>query len=264
MNNLFLRLISGVVYVALVLASVHFGNPWFTALIAFFCLMSLLEVIDLTIKDKARNTNLTALVYAGLIVYLNLFENVDHLGYQYIIALGIQWLTVFLMGGRLKAQKQPSLLLTTLYIWLPLISLSLWFTQNPEFAAEWMIFFFVTIWAYDSLAYVVGMLLGKRRIFPKTSPKKTWEGTIGGLALSALVMWFVNAYFLHLNAPVVLFAVLIALFGIWGDYFESFLKRSLGVKDSGKLIPGHGGILDRLDSILFAAIPFVVLLFLYD
>ena len=115
------------------------------------------------------------------------------------------------------------------------------------------------IWASDSFAYLVGSMIGKRKLYEKISPGKTWEGTIGGgvltLASSYIVAgWFPEIQFVHW----LVISILVVVFGTIGDLFESLLKRRAGIKDSGKIMPGHGGILDRFDSLIFVT-PFVYL-----
>ncbi len=115
------------------------------------------------------------------------------------------------------------------------------------------------IWAADTGAYVAGRRWGQRKLFPRHSPGKTWEGWLGGTLLALATGWALARW---APAPLSLgqwlgAAVLVAVFGVWGDLAESMLKRSLGVKDSGTLLPGHGGVLDRFDSLLLAT-PFVV------
>ena len=109
---------------------------------------------------------------------------------------------------------------------------------------------FVCIWVNDTGAYLAGSTLGKHKLFPSVSPKKSWEGFIGGLIASTvaagLLLGWEQAYY----------GVLISIIATWGDLFESMIKRSVGVKDSGNIIPGHGGILDRIDSLLFV-LPFM-------
>lgn len=113
---------------------------------------------------------------------------------------------------------------------------------------------FIFIWLNDTGAYLIGSLIGKRKLFERISPKKSWEGFFGGLAValgaSQALAWYapeVSWYnWLGLSATVV-------LFGTWGDLIESLLKRTLGVKDSGNILPGHGGMLDRFDSLMLAA-----------
>ena len=124
----------------------------------------------------------------------------------------------------------------------------------------WLIFGFLVTWANDSVAYFVGTNLGRHKLWPRLSPKKTWEGTVGGwigaAATGGLLIWFTP---LGDDVPV-LFGVVVGLFcgvlGLFGDLSISMLKRQAGVKDSGVFFPGHGGMLDRLDSLLFV-LPFV-------
>ena len=110
-----------------------------------------------------------------------------------------------------------------------------------------------SIWINDTMAYIVGSLIGKTP-FSKISPKKTWEGTAGGAILCVLVIALI-AHFTHLLVikDAIIIAALCAIFGTAGDLFESKLKRMANVKDSGTIMPGHGGFLDRFDSLLFAA-----------
>ncbi len=116
----------------------------------------------------------------------------------------------------------------------------------------------ITIWVYDSGAYIFGTAFGRHRLFERISPKKSWEGVIGG-GIFAIVSGFINAHFFPAIDLInwLILSLIIVIFGTFGDLIESMLKRSFSIKDSGKFLPGHGGVLDRLDSFLFA-IPFVV------
>ena len=115
--------------------------------------------------------------------------------------------------------------------------------------------FFILIWVYDTGAYLSGKFFGKHKLFERISPKKTWEGLIGGGIIALLVAVFINAYFFpelkQMEWAIVAFIVI--AFGTLGDLIESLVKRNAGVKDSGSIMPGHGGMLDRFDSALFAA-----------
>ncbi len=120
---------------------------------------------------------------------------------------------------------------------------------------QWIVFMYFVIWATDIGAYAVGMSFGKRRLYPKISPKKSVEGLIGGLLFAAAMallcrIWFMPPLGIGEAAGI---GLLLASAGTIGDLVESMLKRSVGVKDSGTIIPGHGGMLDRMDSMLFAA-----------
>ena len=123
-----------------------------------------------------------------------------------------------------------------------------------------LVMVFATLWANDVFAYLTGKLMGKHKLYPRVSPGKTIEGCLGGLLFSVIAVAIFSHYLEVLTLGVAIgFAMIVVVFGTLGDLSESMLKRHAGVKDSGKLIPGHGGILDRFDSVLFAT-PF---LFLY-
>jgi phosphatidate cytidylyltransferase len=144
-----------------------------------------------------------------------------------------------------------------IYIALPFSLLN--FIIYPGISAKsdfypWVLIgIFLIIWMYDSMAYVFGSMLGKHKICERISPKKSWEGLIGG-AVFAVIMAIVNSLFFHELSLFnwIVIAVLIVVFGTSGDFFESKLKREAGVKDSGNILPGHGGMLDRFDTVLFA------------
>ena len=117
---------------------------------------------------------------------------------------------------------------------------------------------FIFLWASDSGAYMVGSLIGKHRLFERISPKKSWEGSIGGGLLAMLAAWVLSYFFPIMTLPCWIgMALVVVVFGTWGDLVESLFKRQLGIKDSGNILPGHGGILDRFDSAMLA-IPAVV------
>lgn len=131
---------------------------------------------------------------------------------------------------------------------------------------RWMVLLlFLIIWANDTFAYLVGVACGKHKMAPHLSPKKSWEGFAGGLA-GAIGMAIGGAQWLYLTGGVVVwagFGLLVALGAVAGDLFESGLKRRAGVKDAGSVLPGHGGFLDRFDSLLFAAPCAVIYLLIY-
>ncbi|WP_457624121.1 phosphatidate cytidylyltransferase [Persephonella sp.] len=115
---------------------------------------------------------------------------------------------------------------------------------------------FATVWAGDTLAYFTGKLLGRHKLAPRLSPKKTWEGAAGSVA-GSLIAGGLTAYFLEIPEAIIPVAIASVVMQI-GDLFESFIKRQVGQKDSSHIIPGHGGILDRIDALIFASVVFVV------
>lgn len=150
-------------------------------------------------------------------------------------------------------------------IFLGMLALRAWhYDENHYSGAIWLLYVMILVWGADSGAYMFGKLFGKHKLAPKVSPGKTWQGFIGGLATAAVISWGYGMW-ANLNvAPVILLicSVVAALASVLGDLTESMFKREAGIKDSGHLIPGHGGILDRIDSLTAAVPVFACLLLL--
>ncbi|MET1254726.1 phosphatidate cytidylyltransferase [Aliikangiella maris] len=128
-----------------------------------------------------------------------------------------------------------------------------------------LLLMFCIVWAADTGAFIIGKLFGKHKLAPIVSPNKTWEGAVGGFVFSFLTAWIgANWLGIEIHDPVIysIIAVLMAIFSVMGDLFESALKREVGIKDTGNLLPGHGGLLDRLDSTIIVA-PLFFLAFSY-
>jgi phosphatidate cytidylyltransferase len=122
-----------------------------------------------------------------------------------------------------------------------------------EFGATFMLCFFLMLWANDTFAYLFGIMLGKHKLFPSISPKKSWEGYFGGIISVVGVAYllhlaFEGTQFVHIAA----IGLIVAITGVFGDLVESMIKRNAGVKDSGSIMPGHGGLLDRFDAVLLS------------
>ncbi|MBI4164952.1 MAG: phosphatidate cytidylyltransferase [Acidobacteria bacterium] len=145
--------------------------------------------------------------------------------------------------------------LSVLYVGLPLALLIPIRFKDPASGFHWVFVLFLTIWAGDIFAYFIGRTVGRHLLFPRVSPKKTWEGSVAGFAGSLLAAWAYThwAWRAADGVIVLILAGLIAIAGQVGDLAESAMKRSAGVKDSGSLLPGHGGMLDRIDAMLFGS-----------
>lgn len=151
------------------------------------------------------------------------------------------------------------------YLAVPFGLLVMMHGNFPDFSDGFFIIsLFAVIWAYDTLAYCSGILFGKHKLCERISPKKTWEGLIGGTLLTLILMFIANRLFVKMDdLTVILAGMIIITASTFGDMFESVLKRNAGVKDSGTIFPGHGGVLDRFDSVFFAVIPYVLFLLFY-
>lgn len=155
--------------------------------------------------------------------------------------------------------------LTVVPFFWGMVALRQYHYESDHFAgAWWLLFIMVLVWGADSGAYMFGRLFGKHKLAPKVSPGKTWEGFFGGLLTSAMIAWLFAVMAPLAVAPVtlVICAVVATLASVLGDLTESMFKREAGIKDSGNLIPGHGGILDRIDSLTAAVPVFACLLLL--
>jgi len=185
--------------------------------------------------------------------------------YSFFIVMGILFILTIAEYQKLLEKNGKSNRKQNFWYWffayciiLPLICLMYIYVKNPLYALA----LFSFVWVNDTFAYLVGIKFGKHKLFERISPKKTWEGFFGGL-IFAIIAGFLFHYFTSSETACGTFpcdrfkwiglAIVVVIFGTIGDLFESYLKRSLNVKDSGTILPGHGGLLDRLDSILFAA-----------
>ncbi len=150
------------------------------------------------------------------------------------------------------------------FFWGMVVLRSWHYDANHYIGAQWLLYIMVLVWGADSGAYIFGKMFGKHKLAPKVSPGKTWQGFFGGLATSAVISWAFGAL-ANLNVAVgvlLVCSLVAALASVLGDLTESMFKREAGIKDSGHLIPGHGGILDRIDSLTAAVPVFVCLLLL--
>ncbi len=249
-----IRAISGILYGVLIIASLVIDNE-----LLFDILFGLIAVLLMSAEGRNIEKSLDAV--GGLLLFLVPVIWViggSTLGIGLYLAYLVARLVVqlYIKQGNPLTSLSASLM-GQVYVALPLSILS----SLYHFVGQYMVLaMFAFIWISDTGAYMVGCLIGKHRLFERISPKKSWEGFFGGLGLSiiiaALAARFIPDGYVLLSgyAQWIVFAVLVTIFSTWGDLCESLIKRTVGVKDSGKLIPGHGGILDRIDSLLLVAL----------
>lgn len=263
-RNLFVRTASGIVYVALMVAAVF--TQWVAVpLMLFFAFVGLYEFYKLC-NDPSLRTHLGFwIVAAGCLIecLLNMeilnMDGVSSIPWTFMACIaGFCIFLPELIGKNEQAMSHVGLgFLSQMWIVIPLCVLFfLWIPQQPALVLA----FLILIWMSDTAAYVFGSLFGKHKLAPNISPGKTWEGFLCscvftvGLAIGLSYIPFFEQAGMPLWGWIV-FALIIQVFGLLGDLTESLFKRKAGVKDSGNIIPGHGGVLDRVDSILFATIP---------
>ncbi len=261
------RSISGLLFAVVLLGSIVM-SPW--SFMVLFCLFSIFILKEFYQLSKIAGTSpqkLIGLTIGGLIFLLTFLHVKGHILFH---LTGIYLSLVFLIPAyELFRKKEKALenmaitLFGIFYIILPLSLLNYFvfpdYPQNDHYDPTLLVFLFILMWAYDSGAYFFGISFGKHKLFERISPKKSWEGFFGGWFLASICAIILNRLFPAFGlAFMLLMATIVTVTGTLGDLVESMIKRNIGVKDSGVFLPGHGGLLDRFDSILFAS-PFVYL-----
>ena len=259
-SNFVIRAISGILFAALVIGSVYLGQISFSILMGAILVGSLFEFYRLSLKARVRPQMILG-VALGLLLFICTFlhasGDVDFpiMFYAFIpLTMGVFVVELYRNHSR-PFTNIAYTLMGVIYIAGPM-SLMNYIAFTPSIGGSVYDFrlvlgFFFLLWANDTGAYLVGMSIGKHQLFARISPKKSWEGFFGGVIISMgvgalLALWF-NELPMHVW---VVMAFLTSISGVFGDLFESMYKRSLQVKDSGKIMPGHGGFLDRFDAVL--------------
>ena len=278
MNNFIVRTITGILFVAVVVCS--FLRP--QAMVLLFALITGLTIWEFTglVNEREKVTvNRLISTVAGVYFFFAVAGFSSDLTPS---AVFIPYLVsiIYLMVAELYLKNENPIhdwaytMMAQLYIALPFSLLNtLAFHLTPQglvtYDAVLPLSVFVFLWMNDTGAYLCGSLLGKHKLFPRISPGKSWEGSIGGgilvIAVAVLVWYLTEQYQLNqLGLSALEWAGLgltVVIFGTWGDLVESLFKRTLGIKDSGNILPGHGGMLDRFDSSLLAIPAAVVYLY---
>ena len=269
MNELIKRTVFGAIYVALVVCSLFFFRPYFFQLL--FLLVSTFAVHEFHRINKSdmlltvSGMLLAWLMFStmALLMSTTYFKASYLMGGLYGLVLMLSLVTELFKKADNPIQNWGVLLTGQALVALPFALMNVLFAESNML----LLSVFVIIWLNDTGAYCTGSLIGKHKMFPRVSPGKSWEGLCGGAVVAMVVGWLLLADpvgFTGLSYTwwqAVITALVIVVFGTLGDLMESLMKRTLGIKDSGNVIPGHGGLLDRFDSMLLA-VPAVVLLLL--
>lgn len=260
MNNLTMRTISGVGFVIVMLACLLFCKYLFAALILFMMSAMMAEFFRMTMGDDYKFSRILAII-AGCVLFVLIFCSCCFgLPARFITLALLPVLAVMINSLYVKDKaefgKFSNIYTGFLYVAVPLSLSNLIAFRGGEFNTMLLLCFFVIIWCSDIGAYMIGCAFGKngKKLFPSVSPKKSWVGFWGGLgfAIIAACVLFWTGLLKYPLVHCIILAVIMDVAGVYGDLFESQWKRHYGVKDSGNIIPGHGGMLDRFDSALFA------------
>ncbi len=274
MKNFIQRAISGALFVAVLVGGILCSPSTFGGLFTVISALAINEFCNLVNQQEGVQVDKRICILAGVFLFVCFhYAGLHPSG----IAIFIPYLILFLhlMISQLYLKKENPLhnwayaMLSQIYIALPFALLNVLAFHSVEsesvsrYNAILPLSIFIFNWVNDSGAYCTGMLFGKHPLFKRISPKKSWEGSVGGGVFSILAAFVMAHFFPFMSTPAWIgLGLTVVVFGTWGDLTESLLKRHLGIKDSGNFLPGHGGILDRFDSTILAVPAAVVYLFI--
>lgn len=264
-RTLVTRTLSGIVYVSLIVGSVLLGEIYFKLVFGAFAVVAAYEYYRIAYKIAGANVSPIWMTLAAIVIIVACGYKSDY--FFTLIGLLLLLTTALFLKTPLM-RKSPAIqtlsleILGVLYVILPFLAIS---SFSEDYRGRMLILFmFILLWVNDTFAYLAGSVFGKHKMAPTVSPNKSWEGFAGGIV--GTVATTVLLY--YLDFPIVEeyrsllvmlgMCLVVVVFGTLGDLFESQLKRTAGVKDSGQIMPGHGGILDRLDSAIFAVIGLII------
>lgn len=261
MKNFLTRTLTGVIFAVTVLGSMLL-SPWaFFVLMGIFALIGLHEFFPIFTKGQKGTMSY---YFLGAISYVIIaLSSISFIDFSNVLLIILGFFLV--MAAELFRVDEHSwkrisaIIVGIIYVVIPFGMMnSFFFLQSVDIATPWILLgLFILVWVNDIFAYLVGSTIGKHKLFESISPKKTWEGTISGIVFTLIFAWLFSLVSNNLSLIQWLgFGLVVSITAILGDLIESMLKRNAGVKDSGSLLPGHGGVLDRFDAIIFAT-PFV-------
>ena len=282
MNETLKRTISGAVYIALLLASILFSTESFIALFGVFLIITIYEFSNIVNLNKVFSILFGTLVYTSIVLvshynkqttkFLNdtfntnisletNIKQMDLILLAVTIVVSIKCIIFLFYDSVQKVSISSKYLYLLGYITLPFIFIVKISFGTNDYNPKIILGLFVLIWTNDTFAYLVGKSMGKHKLFERVSPKKTIEGFVGGMVFAAFAGFLISKFYIQPNPAFssksiliwTIIALIVSVFGTIGDLIESKFKRIAGIKDSGSIMPGHGGILDRLDSVIFVA-----------
>lgn len=272
-NNFIQRTITGIIFVAVLVGGILGGPVSFSILFALITALTIREFGTIVSKQDGVQINKSICMLAGVFLFFG-FAYIGIAPRQNEILIPYLFLIIYLMIAELYLKRKNPLhniaytMMSQMYIALPFAALNIlaFHTSLTGSASEYNpilpLSIFVFTWINDTGAYCTGVLFGKHRLFERISPKKSWEGSIGGGVFSTIAAVIMAHFFPFMPLGVWIgLGLTVVVFGTWGDLTESLLKRTLGIKDSGNILPGHGGMLDRFDSTLMAVPASVIYLY---
>lgn len=278
-NNFIQRAITGIIFVGVLIGCIRGGPISFTLLFALITALTIHEFGVIISKQPDVEINKPICMLAGVFLFFG-FAYLGVMPGQTEILIPYLFLIIYLLVSELYLKKKNPLnnwayaMMSQIYIALSFAMLNVLAYHsigNEGELSNYQVQYnpilplsiFIFTWINDTGAYCTGMLFGKHRLFERISPKKSWEGSIGGGVFSIIAAIVMAHYFPFMPISIWIgLALTVVIFGTLGDLTESLLKRTIGIKDSGNILPGHGGMLDRFDSTLMAVPAAVVYLYI--
>lgn len=256
MKELLVRTISGILYIAIIITAMFASREWFMVLFLLLGMLTLNEFLQLV-----HLRSILAFILLPIFMYFLSYDVFDFNALYVYLIIGC-FINLFLLKDLLVVSRIPMFekkkyITLIFYLICGFVFVTMIPMRDDVFIPEIVIGVFILIWANDSFAYLIGKNFGKRKLLERISPKKTIEGFVGGATGAVMVSFFIFNYtqLFTLSAWITM-AILVSVLGTFGDLIQSKFKRQAGVKDSGTLMPGHGGIYDRLDSVIYTS-PFI-------
>lgn len=273
-NNFIQRAITGVIFVGVLIGCILWGPISFSLLFALISALTIHEFGTIVSKQQDVEINKPICMLAGVFLFFG-FAYLGVMPGQTEVLIPYLFLIIYLLVSELYLKKKNPLnnwayaMMSQIYIALSFAMLNVLAYHSTEVSPYDVQYnpilplsIFIFTWINDTGAYCTGMLFGKHRLFERISPKKSWEGSIGGGVFSVIAAVVMAHFFPFMSLSIWIgLALTVVVFGTLGDLTESLLKRTLGIKDSGNILPGHGGMLDRFDSTLMAVPAAVVYLY---
>lgn len=261
-KNLVTRIVTGIIYIAVILLGILGGKYSFISVFGVFLAIGLYEFYRMSEKNTSHAISKIFNIVSGVLIFFSVHLYLEDIFPLALPLICITYLLILFVSSIFinRTDILHAIIYSVfgqIYITVPLSILMLisyhYQTLSNEYYYAFVMAVFIFIWVNDTAAFVVGSLFGKHKFIERISPKKTVEGFVGGIAFSVLAAVVLSRFFTDYSPAFWIgFGIITALFGTLGDLFESLIKRTYEVKDSGHVIPGHGGLLDRIDSLLIA------------